>query len=435
MATSAAREAKNQIDLLNRLREEARVDVSVVSGKEEARLIYLGVASGLHIKERKALFIDIGGGSTEIIIGDQENYSYLDSLKLGAIRLTNLFLPEGAKAPVSSVVYSKMRKYVRNAIIRTVHQVKEERLSMAVASSGTAINLAEIANRMTGSAEARNLTLRRTQLKKVMAMLCSLPLEERRKVPGINPERADIIIGGGAILETLMDEFGLEEVTVSERGLRDGMLAEYLALGGGQEYRDMSVRERSVLQLGRSCNLDEMHADRVKRLALSLFDSGFRQGLHNLGDWERELLGYAAFLHDIGDFISFNNHHLHSHYIIRNAELLGFDQREIVIMADLARFHRKKIPRKKDPDLVDLDEHSQKVVILLSVLLRIAESLDRSHTGLVKQAEFVIVQKTSAVIAIHSDEDVQLEVWGVESDGKAFEKAFGRTLSSNVMRS
>ncbi len=434
VATSAAREAKNQIDLLNRLREEARVDVSVVSGKEEARLIYLGVASGVHIKDRKALFIDIGGGSTEIIIGDQENYTYLDSLRLGAIRLTNLFLPEGAKTPIPAEVYSKMRKYVRNAVIRTAHRVKDEKLGMSIASSGTAINLAEIANRMTSSTDARNLTLRRSQLKKVMAMLCSLPLEERRKVPGMNPERADIIIGGGAILETLLDEFGLEEVSISERGLRDGLLAEYLAQGGGQEYLEMSVRERSVLQLGRSCNLDERHADRVKDLALSLFDSGFRQGLHNLGDWERELLGYAAYLHDIGDFISFNNHHLHSHYIIRNAELLGFDQREILIMANLARFHRKKIPRKKDPDLTDLDEHSQRVVILLSALLRLAESLDRSHTGLVRQAEFVAVQKSSAVIAIHSDEDVQLEVWGIESDEKAFEKAFGRTLRSNVVR-
>ncbi|MGD0818912.1 MAG: Ppx/GppA family phosphatase, partial [Methanomassiliicoccales archaeon] len=321
------------------------------------------------------------------------------------------------------------------AVIRTAHRVKEEKLAIAVASSGTAINLAEISNRMNSSAESRNMTLRRSQLKKIMTMLCSLPLEERRRVPGINPERADIIIGGGAILETLMDEFGVEEVTVSERGLRDGLLAEYLAQGGDQEYKEMSVRERSVLQLGRSCNLDEKHAERVKGLALSLFDSGFRQGLHNLGDWERELLGYAAFLHDIGDFISFNNHHLHSHYIIRNAELLGFDQREILIMADLARFHRKKIPRKKDPDLNDLDEHSQRIVILLSALLRLAESLDRSHTGLVRQAEFVIVQKATAVIAIHSDEDVQLEVWGVESDGKAFEKAFGRSLSSNVLRS
>jgi exopolyphosphatase / guanosine-5'-triphosphate,3'-diphosphate pyrophosphatase len=434
VATSAAREAKNQIDLLNRLSQEAKVDVSVISGKEEARLIYLGVASGLHIKGRKALFIDIGGGSTEIIIGDQDNYVYLDSLKLGAIRLTNLFLPEGARTAVPAEVYTKMRKYVRNAVIRTSHRVKEEKLSVSVASSGTAINLAEIAVRMTGNSDPRSTTLRRPQLKRIMTMLCSLPLEERRKVPGMNPERADIIIGGGAILETLMDEFGLEELTISDRGLRDGLLAEYLAQDGDQEYRQMSVRERSVLQLGRSCNLDERHAERVRALALSLFDSGFRQGLHSFGDWERELLGYAAFLHDIGDFISFNNHHLHSHYIIRNAELLGFDQREILIMADLARFHRKKIPRRKDPDLEGLDEHSQKVVILLSVLLRMAESLDRSHTGLVKQAEFTTVEKTSATLAMHSYEDVQLEEWGVESDGKAFEKAFGRSLKSQVVR-
>jgi exopolyphosphatase/guanosine-5'-triphosphate,3'-diphosphate pyrophosphatase len=167
-------------------------------------------------------------------------------------------------------------------------------------------------------------------------------------------------------------------------------------------------------------------------LALQLFDSATRKKLFTLSDWERELLGYAAYLHDVGDFISFNNHHLHSHYIISNAEVLGFDQREIAIMANVSKFHRKRVPRKSDPDLEGMDAHSQKVVVVLSTLLRVAESLDRSHTGLIVGAEFVRVEKDRAVLRIRSKQECQLECWGVESDNRAFERAFDRTIQIEV---
>jgi exopolyphosphatase/guanosine-5'-triphosphate,3'-diphosphate pyrophosphatase len=166
-----------------------------------------------------------------------------------------------------------------------------------------------------------------------------------------------------------------------------------------------------------------------------LFDSGKAVGLHHLGDAERELLLYAAMLHDIGDFISFNDHHLHSHYIIRNAELLGFDQKEVAIMADLARFHRKKLPRRRDLEMDVLDEEGQEVVVLLSGLLRLAESLDRSHRRLVRTARFKKGKKGTVLLRIETEEECQMECWGVESDKKAFERTFGKELEQEVLLS
>ena len=152
-----------------------------------------------------------------------------------------------------------------------------------------------------------------------------------------------------------------------------------------------------------------------------------------MGERERELLKYSSFLHDIGGFISFKSHHLHSQYIIGNTELLGFDQVEINIMANVARFHRKKLPKRKDQALALLDEHSANTVIVLSMLLRLAEKLDRSHTCLVKKAEFTGKNRTKVELAIWHEGSCELEVWGVESNVQAFEKLFGRKLNLNVI--
>ena len=429
VATSAAREAKNQEVLLERLRKEAGLEVRVVSGKEEARLIYVGVASSMHLEGKLAVFMDIGGGSTEVAVGDSREYLLLDSLKLGAIRISTLFNQDDDAGPVYPERYALMKKSVRNESVRTIQRVRAYHPQVAVGSSGTIMNLAEIANRsLNGAPPAREQVLTLARLKKVIAHLCSLDLEERRKVPGINPERADIIVGGAAVLETLMEEIGLAEIVVSDRGLLDGMLFEYLSrLEGFPYYQQMSVRERSVLQLGRSCAVDEGHANTIKRLALEMFDSGKEEGLHDLGPRERELLEYAAYLHDVGDFISFTNHQAHSYYIIRNAELLGFDQKEIEIMANLAKYHRKKGPSKKE-GVPGLDEKGLKTLIVLSAFLRIAESLDRSHCALIKSARFVNATDEGALLEITMTGDCQLETWGVESQVKGFRKAFDLDL-------
>jgi exopolyphosphatase/guanosine-5'-triphosphate,3'-diphosphate pyrophosphatase len=437
VATSAAREAKNQAEFLEQLKKNAKLEVRVIPGKEEARLIYLGVSSGVHIGKRKAVFIDIGGGSTEIAIGDQFQHYYVDSFELGAIRLTTMFIQDGGTGYVPQDIYARMKLFIKNRILKTAQFMKSARMECAFGSSGTITNLAEIAVNMHERDDAgRKLVLSYKDLRKVVSTLCMLSLDERKKVEGINPERADIIIGGAAILETIMEEFGLEEIRVSDRGIVHGMLMDYLSrCEGFPQFQEMSVREMSVLQLGRSCNINERHANAVISLALQLFDSSRKIGLHDLGDRERELLKYSAFLHDIGGFISFKSHHLHSHYIIGNTELLGFDQVEINIMANLARFHRKKLPKRKDMALAGLDERSANIVIVLSVLLRLAEKLDRSHTCLVKKAEFTGKDGTKVELTIWHEGSCELEVWGVESNVKAFEKIFGRKLNLNVTKS
>jgi exopolyphosphatase/guanosine-5'-triphosphate,3'-diphosphate pyrophosphatase len=435
VATSAAREAKNQAEFLKQLQDEAKLEVRVIPGKEEARLIYLGVSSGVHIGTRKAIFIDIGGGSTEIAIGDQTRQYYIDSFELGAIRLTTMFIKDGDTGHVPQDVYARMKLFIKKRIFKTAQFMKSARIECAFGSSGTIVNLAEIAMNMHEQGDAgRKLVLSYKNLRKVVSTLCTLALDERKKIQGVNPERADIIVGGAAILETIMEEFRIEEITVSDRGIVHGMLMDYLSkCEGFPQFQEMSVREMSVLQLGRSCNINEQHAKAVISLVLSLFDSSRRIGLHDLGERERELLKYSAFLHDIGGFISFKSHHLHSQYIIGNTELLGFDQIEINIMANVARFHRKKLPKRNDPALAELDEHSVNTVIILSMMLRIAEKLDRSHTGLIKKAEFTGKNRTTVELAIWHEGSCELEVWGVESNVKAFEKLFRRKLNLNVI--
>jgi exopolyphosphatase / guanosine-5'-triphosphate,3'-diphosphate pyrophosphatase len=430
VATSAMREAANQNEILHLLRQEAQIDVRVISGQEEARLIYLGVASGTHIDDRLAFFIDIGGGSTEIAVGGDRTYQYLESFRLGAIRLSNLYLPRENTGTVSSEQYKRVQHHVRDTIIHSAKKIRGLKPVLAVGSSGTIMNLAEIAQKIihqNGSNGDPVLSIK--DLQKVTDLLCSLPLEQRRKVPGMNPERADIIIAGAAILDTFMKELGIDSILTTGRGLQDGLLVDYLSrMDAFPLLGELSPRQRSVLQLGRSCGINEVHARTVTGLVLELFDSAKEQGLHTFSDNERELLEYATFLHDIGSFISYSNHHAHSYYIIKNSELLGFDQNEITFMANIARFHRKKAPKKKDPEVMELDPRERDALRVLTTFIRLSESLDRSHTALIQHVKFSRVDKEGIHLEVVARGDCQLEIWGIEAEKKAFEKIFGKQL-------
>jgi exopolyphosphatase / guanosine-5'-triphosphate,3'-diphosphate pyrophosphatase len=430
VGTSAIREAQNQNEFLQNLFGETGLKVKVISGDEEARLICLGVSSGVDIGEEKAIFIDLGGGSTEICIGNQYQCFYVNSLKLGAIRLTGQFIGEGWAGPVANSTYKQIKQYACSRIHAAKAKVQEYGVRRAYGSSGTIINLAEIANKLIKkNVNGNGLVLSRKNLKKVAPLLCFLPLEERRKIPAINPDRADIIIAGAAVMEAIMEELGLEEINVSHRELRDGLLVDYLSkYEGFRELQKTPMRNRSSLHLGRSCNFDEKHSEAVATLATQLFDSAKQIGLHDMGENERELLKYASILHDVGDFLSFNDHQLHSQYIICNAELLGFDRKEIQIMGNIARFHRKKLPSKKALKASGLDEKTKQCIAILSTFLRFAEKLDRSHTGLVKKAEFVEVNKDKVSLTFYSDSDCSFEEWSVIQNKQAFYEAFKKQL-------
>ena len=227
IATAAVRDAVNGPEFIRRVQEKTGIDFTVVSGREEARLIYLGVSSGLEHSKSLRLFIDIGGGSTELIVGDSQSYVNLDSLKLGCVRLTNLFF-EDNKGPVSAYTYAALQRYVRNEALHSFQRIAGFEIPEAVASSGTAQNLAEIAAALEQQDAARTgkpsmaskHVLSYDGLRRAVKELCSRTLEERKSVPGINPNRADVIIAGAAILQTIMEEQGFESVTISNRNLQ-----------------------------------------------------------------------------------------------------------------------------------------------------------------------------------------------------------------------
>jgi exopolyphosphatase/guanosine-5'-triphosphate,3'-diphosphate pyrophosphatase len=429
VATAATREANNQDTFVQRLQAAAHIDVRVIAGLEEARLIYLGVSHGVHLGDKQAFFIDIGGGSTEVVIGSQHQHAYVGSLKLGAIRLTTRFLPE-ARGPVPLQTYDAIQRYVRHHAVRTLREMRAYRIDLAIGSSGTIRNVADVAARRFYKRPLQpDDVLTYAHLRQVVALLAGLSLEERHKVPGLQPERADIILAGAAILDAFMQELGVPEIHVSERGLREGLLVDYLLKREDASLMaELSVRARSVLQLGRACHFDEAHAQTTARLALGLFDSARDVGLHCLGAWERELLEYTTLLHHIGAFLTYTDYQAHAYYLIRHANLLGFDQKEIAVMATTALYQRKALPRKKDPAFAALDAHTQDIVRVLSVFLRLAKHLDRGHAGLVQQAWLCPRDADCVALHIHAAHDCQIEVWGIQKHAEAFEKVFGREL-------
>ena len=270
--------------------------------------------------------------------------------------------------------------------------------------------------------QERTVTFR--QMGDLVQQLCALPLEERKRIPGMMPERADIIVAGAAIAHTLMEDLGVEKIRISPRGLRHGLLVDYLTRGTwGYLDSSCSVREQSVLQLGRSCGFYEDHSRHLGRLCTELFDSAKDIGLHSMGNDRQELLYYAALLHDIGIFLSFSNHHAHSAYLIKN-ELLGFYNREIAVMSALAFFHRKRAP-KSDPEFAALDAKAQRIVFPLGMVLRMAESLDRSHKQSVRRVAFT--REKGALVSTWRPRGVARNM-ALEEHQKYFVKTFGETV-------
>ena len=428
VATAATREARNGADFVHLMRETAGLEVRVVSGKEEARLIYLGLLSRVHVDGR-ALVIDIGGGSTEVAVGDGAGADLVESISLGAIRLATEGPRPDDDGRYDADAYEALKHHVRLTSQHTLRDVGRPEAA-AYGTSGTIVNLAAVAARLFNDRVAgRDEPLTRKDLRAVAKRLRGMTADERRSVPGLAPARADIIVAGAAILDTLMEDLGIETiVALDECGLREGLLLDDLARAGQHELKHgAGVRERSVLQLARSTAFDETHARQVARLALELFDSARATGLHRLGPEERELLEYAALLHDIGTFLSYTRHHQHTYYLIRHADLVGFDQEEIAIMAATAYFHRKALPAPRFEAFSGLDRRSRKVVRRLGAFLRLAEYLDRGHAGAIAHAR-LRREAGSLLLELQPDGDWSLEEWAVERRRDSLEKAFGYPL-------
>lgn len=436
LATSAVREAENGEEFVRRVREETGIEVDLISGSEEARLIYLGVSSAISFSGRKAAIIDIGGGSTELIVGSETEAHYLTSLRLGAVRLKDLFL---TRDPVSRQEYQQLCGYIKGLMRPAAEAMKRVGFDFLIGSSGTIAALADLdraggPGSLTGPLTLHHYNLTLASLKKMEKQMLRLPLAERAKLPNMNPRRADIIVPGLAILVLAMEALEADRLTVSDRALREGAVIDYMYREGILSDRaafHTNIRRRSVLQTARRYSFDEAHATQVTRLALALYDQ--TAGLHKLPEYARELLEAAAMLHDVGFHVGPESHHKHSYYLIRYAELLGFTQEEIQTIANIARYHRKGPPKEKHPNFAQLTPAHRDVVIKASALLRLAEGLDRSHQQAVRDIECRLTSGQLQVTVLpHAGDDCELELWATRGKAPVFEKLFDRRVQLEV---
>jgi exopolyphosphatase/guanosine-5'-triphosphate,3'-diphosphate pyrophosphatase len=386
VATSAVREASNRDDFLRRAWEEAGVKVDLISGIEEARLIHLGVLQAVPVFEQQALVVDIGGGSTEFVLGLGGRTLDARSLKLGAIRLTDRFF---AKEPVKRKAVDEARTWIR-AMLTPVARMVAHRggFEVAVGSSGTILNVAEMVHARAGGAPLRKVggsTFTAPELAEVVEDLVSRgKTADRLEVPGLDPKRADIILGGILVLEQAFRVLGIGELVVSEYALREGVLLDVLRRRQSTSLGHLrDLRYESVLHLAALTPGEKEHGERVAELALQLFEgTRHRHGLHERYE---ELLEAAGLLCNVGLAVSHDRHHLHSYYVIRNTDLLtGFTDHEIELIALVARYHRKSAPKSRHEEFARLDADDKQVVRVLAGLLRIAVGLDRTRQGVVR---------------------------------------------------
>jgi exopolyphosphatase/guanosine-5'-triphosphate,3'-diphosphate pyrophosphatase len=385
VATSAVREAENADEFL-KAAARVGVDVEVISGHEEARLIHLGALQAVPVYDRRVLVIDVGGGSTEVVVGERGRTLAVRSFKLGAVRLTDRFFPGGV---VDTAAVASCRSSIRSVLAAFEREVARLGFEVAVASSGTAEALARVSHALNGADPLRTYNcfeFSRADLDAVVAALLAAETPaERRLVPGLDADRADIIVAGALVLEGVAEAFGIERFTFSDYALREGVLLDTLEREQGRATHHLrDVARRSVRHLAERCDDDLPHSAHVAALALQIFDA--TAAMHALPDEARNHLEAAALLANVGLVISHTKHHLHSYYVIRNSDdLAGFTDREVEIIALVARYHRKSAPKPTHQGYSRLDEESRRTVRVLAGILRVAIGLDRSHDQRVKR--------------------------------------------------
>jgi exopolyphosphatase/guanosine-5'-triphosphate,3'-diphosphate pyrophosphatase len=384
VATSALREALNREDFLRRARDEVGIDVDIVSGVEEARLIHLGVIQFVPLLEERILVIDIGGGSTELVVGEGTDLLIARSLKLGSIRLTDRFFPEGE---IRAHSVRDCRTYVRSFLAPAVADLRSLQPFTAVGSSGTILNLARIAageDRDVAGVSNGDAFSAEDLHRAVATILDRKRADDRADIVGLDEQRRDIIVAGAILLNEIVDLLAIDRIVVSEAALREGILIDRVSRNGTDMIHRLSdIRRRSVMRMAETFHEHLDHISRATDLALQLFDG--LQPVHHLMAADRDLLEAAGLLHNVGLFVSHAAHHRHSYYVIRNTDqLVGFTDREVELIAQIARFHRKSEPKARHLEFQALSAPDQRRVRLLAGMLRIGIALDRTRQGAVE---------------------------------------------------
>ncbi|MCX6178502.1 MAG: Ppx/GppA phosphatase family protein [Chlorobiales bacterium] len=429
-ATSAIREAKNRVDFIQRIREETGLKVKVISGREEAEYIYYGVRNAVKINKSFDLLFDIGGGSVEFIIANNKGVQLLESRKIGVARMFERFV---FSDPIARYDIKMLEQFFLAEMVSAVEKAAELKVTRAIASSGTAQNIARMICSMNGrenNISLNNSVFTRKEFQALYKAVIPLNSVERRQFTGLDANRVDLIVPGLILVDMIFRLFNLSEIVVSDYALREGMVLHYLKdrlnAGSGQENDfELDIRKESVYELGFRCDWDRENSEHVASLALQLFDG--LASLHNLGEPYRELLEYASLLHNIGAFISISSHHKHSQYIIINGELRGFSPMEVELIAHVARYHRKSPPSEKHAAYNALKPVYKRAVDVLSGILRLANGLERGHRQNILNVNVTVKEN---VITLHLKPrfEPDIEIWAAEQLKSWMETVLQKTI-------
>lgn len=432
IGTSAVRDATNQREFVSLVREHAGVAVDVLSGEDEARAAHRCVADGFDITGTPTAVVDIGGGSTEIVLSAKGAIEHLCSIRLGAVRLSEMCSSRGSEHSVK-----QMRRYVRHALARALPEVPFAP-TLVVGTGGTFVALAALAAaKGSPSRDNENVELRRSEIRHLLERLGSMSLRERMRMPRLSPERADIIVAGAAIVEGVLRHLNVNTLRVYHRGVRDGVLLAMAAERVRELVPATATRPMTaVRRFAEECRYERAHSEHVAKLSIRLFDQMRRDRLlpAMIDNVEcRTLLEAAAVLHDIGYLVNYAKHHKHSMRLIANSEIRGFTAAQIAIVANIARYHRRAAPTKRHAAFRKLSREDRRIVAKLSAILRVADGLDRAHTQVVSD---LVIRLSAAplkpremVIGAIASERPSTELWGADQKADMLEREFGVRLT------
>jgi exopolyphosphatase/guanosine-5'-triphosphate,3'-diphosphate pyrophosphatase len=426
-ATSALRTAANGDAVLDRIQEEAGVDADAIDGLEEARLIFTAIRAAVLIDPGPAVCFDLGGGSLEIMVGDSGGLAWSTSERLGVARLTTQFVQSD---PISKGDRRRLQRHLREVLGPRSVEVARLEPKLAIGSSGTFENLGEMVAERRDESVPRSinqLTFSREELRPLHEEIVASTSAARRRIPGLDAKRVDLIVAGAEVLATIMELFDVEELTISEWALREGMVLDAIRHHDPDDWSDdpRALRRSSVQALARRCSWPEPHSRHVAQLALELFDQTHE--LHRLGDEDRELLEYGALLHDVGEHVAHDGHDRHAAYLVAHGGLRGFDPDEVAVLTALVRWHRRGEPKANDDLVGELDGPARERVRRLAGLLRVADGLDRSRKQVVTSLS-ARVSPSLVLVRVTTEGDPELELWGARRKRELFERVFDREL-------
>ncbi len=409
VATSAVREAHNRVAFIRRIRRETGIKVEVISGAEEARLIFQAAQHAFGLDGGPHLLVDVGGGSVELVLVQDGQPLWMHSAKLGVARLSERFLTED---PPSNAQLRKLEDHLEDKIGDLLRKARKAGVVGAIGTSGTINTLVAMARASRGEELGRlhGASATAAEISSLATDLVTANAALRAELPGMDAKRVDLMPAAGALVDFILKRSGAPKLVACSWALREGLILSLLRTARGSTAAD--ARRRSVKALAARFAGPNEHGRQVARLALRLFDA--TAPVLGLPKDSRELLEYAALLHDIGHAIDHDRHNRHSYYLIKNAELFGFEPDEIEVIAQAARGHRKQAPKVDSPDLSALSGPKRRLVRGFAAILRVADALDRTHFGVVKNIE-VSYSPGRLIIGVDSNrEKADLELWTCE---------------------